>query len=133
MAIAVDEMEELLAAKLAVVLPHLDERQRRLLLGAEARVLGHGGIRLVAKAAGVGENMVSRGVSEVDSGVAPLGRVRRPGCGRAHHLRRAEQPARTGVSRLGCPRLRPIPAGGGTAGRCPGRRSRWFRVDAGLR
>lgn len=75
-------MEALLAAKFEVVLPHLDERQRRLLLGAEARVLGHGGIRLVARAAGVGANMVSRGVSELESGIAPLGRVRRPGGGR---------------------------------------------------
>jgi hypothetical protein len=82
MAIVVDEMEALLAAKFEAVLPHLDERQRRLLLAAEARCLGHGGIRLVAKVAGVGENMVSRGVSELDSGVAPLGRVRRPGGGR---------------------------------------------------
>jgi hypothetical protein len=82
MAIVVDETEALLAAKFAAVLPHLDERQRRLLLAAEARCLGHGGIRLVAKAAGVGENMVSRGVSELDSGAAPLGRVRRPGGGR---------------------------------------------------
>ena len=36
---------EMLTAKFAVILPHLDERQRRLLLGAEARALGHGGIR----------------------------------------------------------------------------------------
>jgi Rhodopirellula transposase DDE domain len=37
-----------LAAKFAAIVPHLDERQRRLLMGAEARALGHGGIRLVA-------------------------------------------------------------------------------------
>src|ERR1700683_326517 len=43
---------EVLAAKFEVIFPHLDERQRRLLLGAEARALGHGGIRLVARAAG---------------------------------------------------------------------------------
>ena len=42
---------EMLAAKFGDILPHLDERQRRLLLGAEARALGHGGIRLVAAAA----------------------------------------------------------------------------------
>jgi hypothetical protein len=36
---------EMLAAKFGVILPHLDERQRRLLMGAEARALGHGGIR----------------------------------------------------------------------------------------
>ncbi len=37
---------EMLAAKFESIFPHLDERQRRLLTGAEARVLGHGGIRL---------------------------------------------------------------------------------------
>ena len=54
---------EVLAAKFEAVFPHLDERQRRLLLGAEARALGHGGIRLVARAAGVREATVSLGAS----------------------------------------------------------------------
>ncbi|MFI5080909.1 MAG: transposase, partial [Streptosporangiales bacterium] len=49
---------ELLAAKFDAIFPHLDERQRRLLMGAEARVLGHGGIRVVARAAGVREATV---------------------------------------------------------------------------
>ena len=71
-----------MAAKFGVLFPHLDERQRRLLMGAEARVLGHGGIRLVARAAGVREGTVSLGVSELDSGEPPLGRVRRAGAGR---------------------------------------------------
>jgi DDE family transposase len=71
-----------LAAKFQVIFPHLDERQRRLLLGAEARMLGHGGIRKVARAAGVREATVSQGVAEVESGQAPLGRVRRIGGGR---------------------------------------------------
>jgi transposase len=73
---------EMLAAKFGALFPHLDERQRRLLLGAEARALGHGGIRLVARAAGVSEVTVSRGVAELDSGGEPLGRARRPGGGR---------------------------------------------------
>src|SRR5499433_2292937 len=73
---------EMLAAKFGAILPHLDERQRRLLLGAEARALGHGGIRLVARAAGVREATVSLGVSELEAGGEPLGRVRRPGGGR---------------------------------------------------
>ena len=51
-------------------------------MGAEARSLGHGGIRLVARAAGVREATVSLGVDELDSGAEPLGRVRRPGGGR---------------------------------------------------
>jgi transposase len=76
------ETEQILAAKFEVLFPHLDERQRRLLMGAEARALGHGGIRTVARAAGVAENTVSRGVSELDAGEPLSGRTRRPGGGR---------------------------------------------------
>ena len=71
-----EEAGQVLAAKFAVIFPHLDERQRRLLMGAEARALGHGGIRLVARAAGVREATVSLGVDELDSGAEPLGRAR---------------------------------------------------------
>lgn len=77
-----EETRQKLAAKFQVIFPHLDERQRRLLMGAEARVLGHGGIRAVARAAGVREATVSAGVDELDAGALPLGRVRRPGGGR---------------------------------------------------
>ena len=78
----VEETRQVLAAKFQVIFPHLDERQRRLLMGAEARALGHGGIRSVARAAGVREATVSLGVDELDSGSEPLGRARRPGGGR---------------------------------------------------
>jgi hypothetical protein len=74
--------EGMLAAKFGAILPHLDERQRRLVLAAEARMLGHGGIRLVARAAGVSEVTVSSGVAELEAGAGPAGRVRRPGGGR---------------------------------------------------
>ncbi len=73
---------ESLAAKFEAIFPHLDERQRRLLMGAEARVLGHGGIRLVARAAGVREATVSLGARELEAGAEPLGRARKPGGGR---------------------------------------------------
>nr|WP_306358341.1 MULTISPECIES: ISAzo13 family transposase [unclassified Nocardia] len=69
-----------LAAKFALILPHLDER--RLLLGVEARMLGHGGIRTVAEAAGVSEATVSHGMAEAVSGTQLSGRVRRAGGGR---------------------------------------------------
>ncbi len=72
----------MLAGKFDVLFPHLDERQRRLLMGAEARALGHGGIRLVARAAGVAEGTVSRGVADLETGEQPLRRVRRRGGGR---------------------------------------------------
>jgi hypothetical protein len=77
-----EEAGRVLAGKFVVLFPHLDERQRRLLMGAEARALGHGGIRVVARAAGVREGTVSLGVSELEAGGEPLGRVRRPGGGR---------------------------------------------------
>ena len=81
MAVTVETRKQL-ATKFDVIFPHLDERQRRLLMAAEARALGHGGIRAVAQAAGVREATVSAGVDELDAGAAPLGRVRRPGGGR---------------------------------------------------
>jgi len=76
------EVEANLSAKFSALVPHLDERQRRLLFGAEARVLGHGGIKLVARAAGVSPTTVTKGVAELESGSDPLNRVRQRGAGR---------------------------------------------------
>src|SRR5919202_3293058 len=73
-----------LATRFEVLLPHLNERQQRLALATEARLLGHGGLRAVVEAAGVSATTVRRGISELDSGEDPLpvGRARRPGGGR---------------------------------------------------
>src|SRR5487761_1242162 len=81
MAVAV-ETGESLAAKFPVLLPHLDERQRRLYLGSEARSVGRGGIEAVARAAGVSRQMVAAGAAELEAGGEPPGRARRPGGGR---------------------------------------------------
>jgi DDE family transposase len=63
--------------------PHLNERQRRLLLGAEARELGWGGVSTVAVAAGVSRSMVTKAVAELDQPAElPEGRSRRAGGGR---------------------------------------------------
>jgi len=70
------------ARRTASLWPHLDERQRRLVLGVEARELGRGGVKLVAAAAGVSPDTVAKGLRELESGAAPTGRVRRPGGGR---------------------------------------------------
>jgi len=69
-------------AKFDAVLPHLDERQQRLVMAGEARSLGHGGIATVASATGASRSRISQGVAELEAGVAPLGRVRRAGGGR---------------------------------------------------
>ncbi len=81
MAISVQEQERLVG-RLAGIRPHLDERQWRLLLGAEARAIGRGGAKLVAGAMAVSPDTVSRGVRELDQGIQPDGRVRRKGAGR---------------------------------------------------
>src|SRR6266702_698073 len=79
---AIEVTQEMLAAKFGVIFPHLDERQRRRRMGAEARALGRGGIRLGARAAGAREGTVSLCVTALAAGAGPLGRVRRPGGGR---------------------------------------------------
>ena len=73
-----------IALRFQVLFPHLNERQRRLLTAAEARLVGHGGVRAVAQAAGVSETTVRKGVFELEQADDPLpdGRVRRPGGGR---------------------------------------------------
>src|SRR5260370_19933864 len=65
------------------LLPQLDERSGRLVLGAVARAAGDGGITAVAKAAGASWQTVANGAEELASGdAAGPGRVRRPGGGR---------------------------------------------------
>src|ERR671934_1904330 len=77
-----------LSDRFAALLPHLNERQRRLALGVEARLLGHGSVGTVARVARVSETTVRRGIAELATGTVPSpdGRVRAPGGGR----RRAE-------------------------------------------
>ena len=75
-------IEEALARKFEAVLPLLDERQQRVLLGAEARAWGRGGVGVVARAAKVSRTTVSKGLAEIVAGVAPSTRVRCAGGGR---------------------------------------------------
>ena len=84
---------DLLAGRLLLIRPHLDERAWRLLLGAEAKVLGRGGIKVVAAAVRAHPDTVAQGVRELDypdgipagsGGPAPDGPRRGlpiPGCG----------------------------------------------------
>ena len=81
MAITEDTVDAL-RAKFDALLPHLDERATRLTLAAEARSLGYGGVAAVARAAGVSVSRVQRGVAELEAGVGPSDRIRRPGAGR---------------------------------------------------
>jgi len=67
---------------LATVMPHLDERQRRVLAGSTARVLGRGGIVAVAEATSMSRSTLQKAVAEIDAGIEPFDRLRAPGAGR---------------------------------------------------
>jgi hypothetical protein len=71
-----------LAERLSLIRPHLDQRAWRLLLGAEAKVLGRGGIKAVAAATRAHPDTVAQGVRELDYPEPIPGRIRRPGAGR---------------------------------------------------
>src|SRR5665811_457321 len=71
-----------LVQMLTGIRPHLNELQWRLLLGAEARSLGRGGIKRVAGLLGVHPDTVGRGARELEQGVVAEGRVRKSGAGR---------------------------------------------------
>ena len=70
---------EAFAAVLAEVAPVLDERARRLLMGAGARQLGWGGITLIAAATGASADTVGKGAGELEVGIVVNGRVRAKG------------------------------------------------------
>jgi transposase len=74
--------DERLVTLLTTVMPHLDERQRRVLAGSAARALGRGGIAAVAEAAGMSRSTVQKAVGEIDAGVEVSERIRPPGAGR---------------------------------------------------
>ncbi len=75
-----------LARKLASILPQLNERQRRLVLAAEARALGHGGVTRVARAAQVSRTTVHAALAGLDTAVPDNDRSRRRGGGLSPHV-----------------------------------------------
>lgn len=79
--LAIEECGE----QVTLVFQRLDERQRRWVGGLLASMLPHGGIRKVARVAGLDEKTVARGKAELALGLKDYpedGRVRRPGGGR---------------------------------------------------
>jgi transposase len=64
--------------------PFLNEKARRLLLAAEAKAIGWGGIERVSKATGVSNDTISKGIHELDDKpeIIESGMIRKPGGGR---------------------------------------------------
>ncbi len=73
--------EEGLARFFEVVLPHMNEVQRRVVAGAMSEMLGRGGKSSVATASGMSRNTVIKAESEVAAGIEPSKRLRAPGGG----------------------------------------------------
>ncbi len=76
------QTEQEISEKLAIVLPHLNEKQRRLLIAAEAKTLGWGGISKVAKATGVSRVTIHKALTEIEDKKIIAERIRKPGGGR---------------------------------------------------
>jgi hypothetical protein len=67
------DLDEVLAATFWLVAPHLNQQQRRLLLGAAARALGYGGVSRVARLADASRPTVRCGGAELDQPADPRG------------------------------------------------------------
>ena len=74
------------ARRIALLSPYLDERQQRLLLAAEAKELGRGGVSALSGVTGAARTRIQAGLAELAGQSGPpapaLGRARRPGAGR---------------------------------------------------
>ena len=84
--------DSLIGRRWEVMRVALDERQRRMLVAVEAKVLGRGGVSAVAAATGVSRSTIMAGLEEIeamqatdriaDKPPAPVTRMRRAGAGR---------------------------------------------------
>lgn len=63
------------------MMPHLAERQRRVVAGAMAEALGRGGQARVVEASGISTSTMSKAVREVRAGIEPSDRQRAEGGG----------------------------------------------------
>jgi hypothetical protein len=77
----VEVTAEGLARFFDVVLPHMNEVQRRVVAGASAEMLGRGGKTVVAQASGMSRNTVIKAEREVVEGMEPAQRLRASGGG----------------------------------------------------
>jgi transposase len=76
---------EMIKQRYCLISPFLDERQRRLYLAAEAKVIGYGGVSIVSRMTGVSRSAISAGYEDYDQAkekkLSP-GRIRKEGGGR---------------------------------------------------
>lgn len=73
---------DVLADKFSALFPHLNERQRRLVAAADARMMGRGGVAAVSRASGLARSTVARALAELDEEPFGPDRARQEGAGR---------------------------------------------------
>ena len=71
-----------LAIRLSIMLPKLNEKQRRELVAVEAMALGHGGIKKVSEITEMSRNTIARGLNEIAHDEISSARIRIKGGGR---------------------------------------------------
>ena len=92
-----DHPERLLHQQMNLLLPRLDEQQRRWVAALESKKFGYGGDTLVARITGMHVDTIRRGREELDAKLAdrPADRVRRPGAGRPPVKKKIQPSSRT--------------------------------------
>ncbi|MDA8270715.1 MAG: ISAzo13 family transposase [Actinomycetota bacterium] len=79
------DADALITARYKALEGFCDERERRLFAAAEAKVLGHGGVKRVSQATGVARGSILAGIKELEAPPDPMDesrRIRRKGAGR---------------------------------------------------
>lgn len=77
-----ENTESILALKIKEMLPHFNERQKRLYLSSEANALGRGGITLVSKLSHVSRPTITKGRKDLQSFPLAKQQSRKKGGGR---------------------------------------------------
>ena len=69
--------------RVTTVLPHLDEKRKRIYLAAEAKSIGHGGVKFIHEITGVSQTTIIKGKKELESKeIGNNDRIRKTGGGR---------------------------------------------------
>jgi len=74
--------ESKLEEKITQMLPHLNEKQRRLYLGSEAKAYGHGGVTKMHEISKVSKGTIIQGKKDMETNDPEDSRIRKPGGGR---------------------------------------------------
>lgn len=81
------ETENVVREVLTVMMPKLNEKQQRFLMGICAKAMGHGGIAIVNEITGAARTTIKAGIDQIESSENTVDtetdeRIRRPGAGR---------------------------------------------------